>query len=513
MATLKREEIDVEKSATATADTSSSTADNLQHIKAAPNGLLDRWNIGVATISFLEERGIERVLPIDRYEVTAASYAQMLFLWFSTNLTANNLAVSLLGPLAFGLGFVDSALCAVFGGIVGAAGPAYMSTWGPASGNRTMVVARYFMGYYPSKIACFLNIIIMLGYGMIDCLIGGQVLSAVADGNLSIVVGIFINAIITWFVATFGMSVFHLYERWAWAPQIVVLFVLVGSAGPRIDPFFASALQGTTLNASRLSFLSLCLSASISWAPAAADYYVYYPEHTKKWKTFTLTWIGISVSFAFVYLLGVGLATGTFSNPDWNDAYGVSSGVLILAGYGGLGGFGKFCGVIIALGVIANNIPGTYSAALGIQVMGRYGARVPRWLLTCVSVLIYTACALGGRNNLLGIFENFLALMGYWVAIFLAIVLEEHLIFRRRSGFDWTAWADPKRLPIGIAGLTAFLVGWAGAIVCMDQVWYVGPIAKMVGDTGADLGIWVGSGWTLLVFPPLRAWELKRYHR
>ena len=226
-----------------------------------------------------------------------------------------------------------------------------------------------------------------------------------------------------------------------------------------------------------------------------------------------MTLIGFSISFSFVYLLGVGLASGTFSNSDWNDAYGVSSGALILAGYGGLGGFGKFCGVIIALGVIANNIPGTYSAALGIQVMGRYGARVPRWLLTCVAVIIYTACALGGRNNLFEIFENFLALMGYWVAIFLAIVLEEHLIFRRRSGFDWSAWNDWRRLPVGIAGLVAFLIGWAGAIISMDQVWYVGPIAKMVGDAGADMGLWVGFGWTLIVFAPLRVLELKVYGR
>ena len=53
------------------------------------------------------------------------------------------------------------------------------------------------MGYYPSKIACLLNIIIMLGYGMIDCVVGGQLLSAVAGGRMSVVVGIIIVAIIT----------------------------------------------------------------------------------------------------------------------------------------------------------------------------------------------------------------------------------------------------------------------------------------------------------------------------
>ncbi len=69
------------------------------------------------------------------------------------------------------------------------------------------------MGYYPSKLCCLLNIIIMLGYGMIDCLVGGQVLSAVSGGKVSVVVGVIIVAIITWIVVIFGMSLFQVYER------------------------------------------------------------------------------------------------------------------------------------------------------------------------------------------------------------------------------------------------------------------------------------------------------------
>ena len=69
------------------------------------------------------------------------------------------------------------------------------------------------MGYYPGKICVLLNMVIMIGYGMIDCVIGGQILSAVAGGQMSIVVGIIIVALISWLVATFGMSVFHIYER------------------------------------------------------------------------------------------------------------------------------------------------------------------------------------------------------------------------------------------------------------------------------------------------------------
>lgn len=70
------------------------------------------------------------------------------------------------------------------------------------------------MGYWPSKIAVLLNIVLMVGYGMIDCVIAGQMLSAVSGGNMSIVVGIIIVALISWVIAVFGMAVFHYYERY-----------------------------------------------------------------------------------------------------------------------------------------------------------------------------------------------------------------------------------------------------------------------------------------------------------
>ena len=104
--------------------------------------------------------------------------------------------------------------------------------------------------------------------------------------------------------------------------------------------------------------------------------------------------------------------------------------------------------------------------------------------------------------------------MGYWVAIWIAIILEEHLIFRRgRKGYDWADWNVKANLPLGIAALIAFLIGWVGAILCMAQVWYVGPIAKLVGDNGTDMGNFVGFAWAGLVYPPLRSVELKIFKR
>lgn len=129
----------------------------------------------------------------------------------------------------------------------------------------------------------------------------------------------------------------------------------------------------------------------------------------------------------------------------------------------------------------------SYSSGIDAQILGNWAAVIPRAIWNTIGVVIYTVCALAGRGHLAEIFTNFLALMGYWVSIWMAITLEEHLIFRRKRGFNWTVWNDQKKLPLGIAALIAFLVGWVGAILCMAQVWYIGPIAKLVGEHGADV--------------------------
>lgn len=258
-----------------------------------------------------------------------------------------------------------------------------------------------------------------------------------------------------------------------------------------------------------LSFFSLCLSAAITYAPLAADFFVYYPEHTSRVTIFSLTLTGLLFSFTIAFLSGIGLASGITAYPEYSSAYTRGQGALIVEGFGPLHGFGKFCSVVVALGLIANTIAPTYSSGVDFQILGCYAEKVPRVIWNTVGVIIYTICALVGRSNLSEIFTNFLALMGYWVAIWFAVILEEWLIFRFRSGYNWSAWRDPSKLPVGIAGFIAFVVGWVGAVLCMAQVWYIGPIAKLVGDYGADMGNYVGFFWAAVTYPPLRYLELR----
>ncbi|KAL2041934.1 hypothetical protein N7G274_005122 [Stereocaulon virgatum] len=460
----------------------------------------------------VEARGVQRVEPQDTHPKTWVDFLQAFFLWISVNLAAVNITLGMLAPTVYALSFKDSALCAVFGSLLGSTAVAYIATWGSISGNRTLIFARYTFGWYPSKLIVLLNLIVLLGYSLIDLVVAGQILSAVStNGSLPLVVGIIILAVIGWTVTTFGIKIFHMYMRYAWLPQLIALSILYGVSASQYDLRTPSVGDSRTVIGNRISFFSLCLSAAITYAGGAADFFVYYPPNTPRLPLFTASLLGLVFSFTFALIVGIGLASGIPNNVAYAKAYEAGQGNLLVEGFSSLGRFGKFLGVVIALGLIANLVAPTYSSGIDFQILGRAAQRVPRVVWNTCGVIIYTVCALAGRNSLSAIFTNFLALMGYWVAIWIAITVEEQVIFRRRSGYDWAAWNQRESLPMGIAALIAFLIGWAGAILCMAQVWYIGPIAKLVGEYGADMGNYVGFSWAALVYPPLRWFELKKF--
>ncbi|KAF7911102.1 uncharacterized protein EAF01_002610 [Botrytis porri] len=464
----------------------------------------------------LEARGIHRVLPAEQTTKSTLSFLQIVVLWFSINTAPQNITLASIGASVYGLGFLDATLCSVFGAMVGILPVAYTAGWGPWSGNRTMICARFTMGWWPVKICVILNVVILLGYSMIDAVVAGQMLSAVSpNGSLSVEVGIVVSAILTFSVTTFGIKIFHHYERFAWIPQTFVLLILAGTAGPKFDLHSKPTVEGATLAGNRLSFFSICLSAAVTYAPIAADFFVYCdPKIASRWKVFAATLLGLSLSFTLTFVIGAGLASGIANNPSW-EAAGAGTGALIVAGFESLGGFGKFCSVVAALGLIANMVPPTYSCGIDFQILGRYPAMVPRFLWNTFGVVVFTVCALAGRNDLSEIFTNFLSLMGYWVVLWIVITLEEEFIFRRRKNptFVWSDWHKQEKMPLGIAAMVAFCIGWVGAILCMSQHYFIGPLAKMVGSEGGDMGNYVGFAWAGLVYPVLRWWELRKFGR
>jgi purine-cytosine permease-like protein len=102
-------------------------------------------------------------------------------------------------------------------------------------------------------------------------------------------------------------------------------------------------------------------------------------------------------------------------------------------------------------------------------------------------------------------------LIGYWAAAFIAVILEEHYIFRNADWeqYDLSAWNNRRKLTTGIPGLLSLACAFGLAIPSMNQVWYTGPIAKKTGDIGFEMSFVVAA----VVYPPARWLEVKLRNR
>ena len=169
-------------------------------------------------------------------------------------------------------------------------------------------------------------------------------------------------------------------------------------------------------------------------------------------------------------------------------------------------GFGKFLVVVLAFTILGNLSATMYSITLNFQLLIPSLVRVPRFLFAILITAIVIPISIPAATNFFGNLENFLGVIGYWSAAFVAVVTIEHCWFRRSnySSYDHAIWDVPRCLPSGLAGLGASALSFALVIPCMAQVWYTGPIAIYTGDIGFEMAAAV----TALLYVPLRTLEI-----
>ena len=273
---------------------------------------------------------------------------------------------------------------------------------------------------------------------------------------------------------------------------------------------------GPTEAGSVLSFAASVFGFATGWTSYAADYTCYQPRNTNRIKIFLWVFGGLIFPLCFTEMLGLAIATATVNNQAYADAYTKNhiGGLLAQVLFGPLHGFGKFCLVILALSIVGNNCPNIYSLGFSLQVLSRYTKMVPRFMWTLVGTVVYCAIAIPGYSSFEDVLENFMLIIGYWLAIYEAISLPEHIIFRRgTSGYAPEHYDQPSKLPPSLSALVAFLFGIFGASMGMAQVWYLSPIGKKIGEFGGDIGFELAFTFACITYIPLRYIELKRFGR
>lgn len=334
-----------------------------------------------------------------------------------------------------------------------------------------------------------------------------------SDGAISLIPGIIIVAVIGVVFSIVGLKAVLAYETYAWFIFFIIFMIIYGEIGPSArlsDPPNAS---GLTLAGAGCSLFAVVYGSSASWCSIVSDYYVHYPVNTSKLKVFLMTTFGIAIPTSIGMVAGCVAASVLNGNDDlatiWDDQ-GVG---YLLQAMISPNGLAKFILVILVLSGIGMNCIAIYSGALSIQQFARPLSIVPRFLWALLLFGCIIALSIAGRDNVLAVLQNFLSLLGYWNTSFFVIVACEHYIFRGGlhgvQGYDLEGWNSPKSVPLGIAGLFSFCAGIAGAVVGMQETWYTGPIAAMIGDYGGDVGNQLSFVFSLVAYVPVRILEKK----
>ncbi|KAE9385571.1 hypothetical protein BT96DRAFT_968444 [Gymnopus androsaceus JB14] len=460
-----------------------------------------------ALVAFLdkygvEARGIERIPPDQR---TQTSPLAPFWLWLAANMTISTFAIGVLAQSIFFLGLKEAALTIIFFNLLCNLPVAYFSTWGPKLGLRQLTLSRFSFGYATAQIPIVLNCIACVGWLIINSIVGSQTLRAVSTTHqIPTAAGIIVIAIGTIVVSFMGYHVVHLYERYSWIPVVIIFLIYLGQIARFIESDFGGS--GSVEAGNVLSFGATVAGYSLGWASFAADYTVRMPEEMPSYKIFFWTYVGLNTPLILVEILGAAAMTTFKQKTTWADAYADNSvGGLLGAGLAGpMGGFGSFLLVILALSAVANNIPDMYSLALTFQNLHPYAQAIPRFVIVIIGSVIYIVLAIIGADHFEEWLDTLLVIISYWLAIFSAILIEEHLIFRKESG-------QITKLPLGIASFIALGCGVAGAVLGMAQVWYIGVIGHMIGDPefGGDIGFELSFAFTAITYPPLRYLEKK----
>ncbi|SNX86262.1 related to purine-cytosine permease [Melanopsichium pennsylvanicum] len=456
------------------------------------------------------------IRPLALSERNGTDWWSCSLIWFSCNVNVLSFSTGSLVSL-LQMDMLSAMMTTLFVGGFCCIFPAYFITFGPKLGVRQMIQCRYSFGYFGASIICLLNAASMLGYCILDLIIGGQTLSAVSsrsDGSSTLTpdVGIVVAACIALVVSFSGIRILHYFERFFWLPTLICFLILIGVAGTGPDALHVASNQPKASAEAVLGFAAIIAGFIISYSALVSDVSSYLKPNTNPYKLFWSVYFGFFLSCVPFIMIGAAFACSSYDNAEWSGALQVSSGQffeLILAGK--LGNFGRFLVALLALSVCGNISATIYSLGLNFQTMLPFLGPVPRFVWPLIATAIFLPLAIVGHDKFYETLTDFTSVLGYWASLYVGVVLADHVIVRKRdfASYNIKHWNQWGQLPPGLAALGACAISLAVVVPSIDQVWFSGPIAKKSGDLGFETGL-VAS---FVLYVPLRMLEKKVFGR
>jgi NCS1 nucleoside transporter family len=409
---------------------------------------------------------------------------QLFWTWTSPNMEFATIFVGVLAVSVFGLGFWEAALALALGSAIGGITQGILSRRGPVYGVPQMVLSRLGFGYWGNILPAGLNSVTAgIGWFAVNSVSGALALNVLT--HMPQVLCLLIIVALQVVVAFFGHNLVHVFERYAF-PVLAVIFLI--ASGVILSKAHPGAPHHTIPGAFLLTF-GASFGYAVGWNPYAADYTRYYQPSVNKAAIAWWSGLGLFLSCALLEIVGAAAATLTGANGAGSNPTGAFTGLLATP-------LADLTLLAIALGAVAANVLNIYSGALSFTALG---IRLPLSLRRAIVALGFGAIgfflAWSGLHNAGTKYENFLLIIAYWIAPWLAVYLcdmllrrdpDETLLFDTRHA----NWAGPVAMAAGM-GVSIWLFS--------NQTEYIGVVPSHVPSVG-DLTFEVGFVLTALIY-------------
>ena len=450
-----------------------------------PPGVVIREGTYGTKVAAVEPGGAEFIPLNERH----GQPLQLFWTWTSPNFEFATVFVGVIGVAFFGLNFWQATLALVIGTALGSVTHGLLSAQGPSHGVPQMVISRLGFGYWGNVLPAGLNAITAgIGWFAVNSVSGTFALNTLTHLPKALCLVIIVLAQIV--IAFFGHNLVHAFERYAF-PILAIIFLIA------VCWIFAKSSPGAPSHGGGIGGFLLTLGAAfgyaVGWNPYASDYTRYFRPATSKLAIAFWAGAGVFVSCVLLEVAGAASATVTGIGAINANPTGAFTGHLPTA-------LADLTLLAIALGAVAANVLNIYSGALSFTAMG---VRLPLALRRAIVALVFGVIgfivALTGLNDAGTKYENFLLVIAYWIAPWLAVMFCDQFLRRRQ---------DPRRLEALLfnkkyanwAGPVSMLIGVVASIVLFsNQTEYVGVVPTHVPSVG-DLTFEAGFVITAVIY-------------
>jgi purine-cytosine permease-like protein len=434
-------------------------------------------------VATIEPGGVEYIALRERH----GKPIQLFFTWLSPNLEFATVFIGVIAVAFLGLNLWQAATAIIVGTTLGALSHGVLSSWGPKFGVPMMVESRGAFGFLGNILPAGLNgITASFGWFVVNSVSGAFAVQALFPSiTFPFWLAFLIIVVAQVVIATLGHNLIHVFERWA-LPLLGTVFIIAcffifihGNYG-----FSATPIPGAWFLAFTAAF-----GYAVGWNPFAADYTRYLPPNTDR-KMVGL-WAGFGVFLSCIVLELAGAVLVTVAGTKWGSTdiptAQLQRAMPDLVYYPTL--------ICIAIGAVAANAINIYSGtmslvALGIREMGLTLRQRRAMLAILAGVIGYFGGLYLESRGVASQYTNFLLLISYWIATWLAVVFVDYWLRRGDYG-DESMFYDAKYLRW--QGVVAMAVGLVVSVWLFANIFglYVGPIANsypQIGDVTFIVG-------------------------